>query len=86
VRLVNSTRIFGKAMCHISCFGQYCSLHVSTLTLTSITLDRHSVAVILNPLKQRMSLMKGALSISIIWLMETCFFLLHAIYQKLFQY
>ncbi|XP_010289098.1 PREDICTED: probable G-protein coupled receptor 83, partial [Phaethon lepturus] len=84
VRFVNSTWVFGKAMCHISRFVQYCSLHVSTLTLTAIALDRHQV--ILNPLKQRMSLTKGALSISVIWLMATCFSLPHAIYQKLFQY
>jgi len=43
VRFVNSTWIFGKAMCHISRFVQYCSLHVSTLTLTAIALDRHQV-------------------------------------------
>ncbi|KAL2304243.1 hypothetical protein Nmel_012986 [Mimus melanotis] len=137
VRFVNSTWIFGKAMCHISRFVQYCSLHVSTLTLTAIALDRHQVTlpilpskplggdlscdtdlclcvklchkmltplveafssrgrrvmtesllqVILNPLKQRMSLTKGALSISVIWLMATCFSLPHAVYQKLFQY
>ncbi|KAM9126666.1 G-protein coupled receptor 83-like [Pangshura tecta] len=84
VRFVNSTWVFGKAMCHISRFVQYCSLHVSTLTLTAIALDRHQV--ILNPLKQRMSLTRGALSISVIWLMATCFSLPHAIYQKLFQY
>uniref|UniRef100_A0A8C8VHX3 G-protein coupled receptor 83 n=1 Tax=Pelusios castaneus TaxID=367368 RepID=A0A8C8VHX3_9SAUR len=84
VRFVNSTWVFGKAMCHISRFVQYCSLHVSTLTLTAIALDRHQV--ILNPLKQRMSLTKGALSIAIIWLMAACFSLPHAIYQKLFQY
>ncbi|NWI54584.1 GPR83 protein, partial [Calyptomena viridis] len=42
--------------------------------------------VILNPLKQRMSLTKGVLSISVIWLMAACFSLPHAIYQKLFQY
>ncbi|XP_032621791.1 G-protein coupled receptor 83-like [Chelonoidis abingdonii] len=84
VRFVNSTWVFGKAMCHISRFVQYCSLHVSTLTLTAIALDRHQV--ILNPLKQRMSLTRGVLSISVIWLMATCFSLPHAIYQKLFQY
>ncbi|XP_009070127.1 PREDICTED: probable G-protein coupled receptor 83 [Acanthisitta chloris] len=84
VRFVNSTWIFGKAMCHVSRFVQYCSLHVSTLTLTAIALDRHQV--ILNPLKQRMSLTKGVLSISVIWLMATCFSLPHAIYQNLFQY
>lgn len=43
VRFVNSTWVFGKAMCHISRFVQYCSLHVSTLTLTAIALDRHQV-------------------------------------------
>ncbi|NXC13296.1 GPR83 protein, partial [Corythaeola cristata] len=84
VRFVNSTWIFGKAMCHVSRFVQYCSLHVSTLTLTAIALDRHQV--ILNPLRQRMSLTKGALSISVIWLMASCFSLPHAIYQQLFQY
>uniref|UniRef100_A0A8D0GS03 G-protein coupled receptor 83 n=1 Tax=Sphenodon punctatus TaxID=8508 RepID=A0A8D0GS03_SPHPU len=84
VRFVNSTWVFGKAMCHISRFVQYCSLHVSTLTLTAIALDRHQV--ILNPLKPRMSLTKGTLSISVIWVMATCFSLPHAIYQKLFQY
>ncbi|XP_074863749.1 G-protein coupled receptor 83-like isoform X1 [Carettochelys insculpta] len=84
VRFVNSTWVFGKAMCHISRFVQYCSLHVSTLTLTAIALDRHQV--ILNPLKQRMSLTRGALSVTVIWLMATCFSLPHAIYQKLFQY
>uniref|UniRef100_A0A8C9EPS4 G-protein coupled receptors family 1 profile domain-containing protein n=1 Tax=Pavo cristatus TaxID=9049 RepID=A0A8C9EPS4_PAVCR len=40
VRFVNSTWVFGKAMCHVSRFVQYCSLHVSTLTLTAIALDR----------------------------------------------
>ncbi|KAJ1197148.1 hypothetical protein NDU88_001010 [Pleurodeles waltl] len=84
VRFVNSTWMFGKAMCHVSRFVQYCSLHVSTLTLTAIALDRHQV--ILNPLKPRMSLTKGVLSISIIWVMATCFSLPHAIYQKLFQF
>ncbi|XP_061454342.1 G-protein coupled receptor 83-like [Rhineura floridana] len=84
VRFVNSTWVFGKTMCHVSRFVQYCSLHVSTLTLTAIALDRHQV--ILNPLKPRMSLTKGALTISGIWVMAACFSLPHAIYQKLFEY
>uniref|UniRef100_A0A8C0H2D3 G-protein coupled receptors family 1 profile domain-containing protein n=1 Tax=Chelonoidis abingdonii TaxID=106734 RepID=A0A8C0H2D3_CHEAB len=45
VRFVNSTWVFGKAMCHISRFVQYCSLHVSTLTLTAIALDRHQFSL-----------------------------------------
>uniref|UniRef100_H3B870 G-protein coupled receptors family 1 profile domain-containing protein n=1 Tax=Latimeria chalumnae TaxID=7897 RepID=H3B870_LATCH len=148
-RFVNSTWVFGKTMCHISRFVQYCSLHVSTLTLTAIALDRHqpsrgrtglssvhsgdaseivltprclgvtvdplgtqglpsaalifsqesfslslfffflfwlSFKVILNPLKPRMSLSRGVLSIAIIWVMAICFSLPHGIYQKLFQY
>lgn len=32
-------------MCHISRFVQYCSLHVSTLTLTAIALDRHQMTL-----------------------------------------
>lgn len=30
-------------MCHVSRFAQYCSLHVSALTLTAIAVDRHQV-------------------------------------------
>nr|XP_020640046.1 probable G-protein coupled receptor 83 isoform X2 [Pogona vitticeps] len=41
VRFVSSTWVFGKLMCHISRFVQYCSVHVSVLTLTAIALDRH---------------------------------------------
>uniref|UniRef100_A0A4X2KWL9 G-protein coupled receptor 83 n=1 Tax=Vombatus ursinus TaxID=29139 RepID=A0A4X2KWL9_VOMUR len=81
VRFVNSTWIFGKGMCHISRFAQYCSLHVSALTLTAIAVDRHQV--IMHPLKPRISPTKGLISIAIIWIMATCFSLPHAIYQKL---
>ncbi|XP_064158776.1 G-protein coupled receptor 83-like [Anguilla rostrata] len=84
VRFVNSTWVFGKGMCHISRFVQYCSLHVCTLTLTAIALDRRQV--ILHPLKPRMSTMRGVVCIAVIWLMATCFSLPHAIYQKLFTF
>uniref|UniRef100_A0A4W3IIF7 G-protein coupled receptor 83 n=1 Tax=Callorhinchus milii TaxID=7868 RepID=A0A4W3IIF7_CALMI len=84
VRFVNSTWVFGKVMCHISRFAQYCSLHVSTLTLTAIALDRHQV--IMHPLKPRMSTDKGVIYITIIWVMGCCFSLPHAIYQKLFKF
>ncbi|TDH16188.1 hypothetical protein EPR50_G00017280 [Perca flavescens] len=47
VRFVNSTWVFGRTMCHISRFVQYCSLHVSTLTLTAIALDRRQTDHIL---------------------------------------
>lgn len=44
VRFVHSTWVFGRIMCHVSRFVQYCSLHVSTLTLTAIALDRRQVS------------------------------------------
>uniref|UniRef100_A0A8D2KY67 G-protein coupled receptor 83 n=1 Tax=Varanus komodoensis TaxID=61221 RepID=A0A8D2KY67_VARKO len=81
VRFVSSTWIFGKLMCHISRFVQYCSVHVSVLTLTAIALDRHQVIV--HPLKPRMSIVKGGICIIVIWVMASCFSLPHAIYQKL---
>ncbi|XP_042312939.1 probable G-protein coupled receptor 83 [Sceloporus undulatus] len=84
VRFVNSTWVFGKAMCHISRFAQYCSLHVSALTLTVIAVDRRQV--ILHPLKPRISATKALACICVIWLLAACFSLPHAIYQKLFRF
>ncbi|XP_074864196.1 G-protein coupled receptor 83-like [Carettochelys insculpta] len=81
VRFVSSTWVFGKLMCHISRFVQYCSVHVSVLTLAAIALDRHQV--IMHPLKPRMSISKGGICIIIIWVMASCFSLPHAIYQNL---
>uniref|UniRef100_A0A4W2HUW4 Double-strand break repair protein n=1 Tax=Bos indicus x Bos taurus TaxID=30522 RepID=A0A4W2HUW4_BOBOX len=84
VRFVNSTWVFGKGMCHISRFAQYCSLHVSALTLTAIAVDRHQV--IMHPLKPRISITKGVIYIAVIWTMATFFSLPHAICQKLFTF
>ncbi|XP_044046966.1 probable G-protein coupled receptor 83 [Siniperca chuatsi] len=84
VRFVNSTWVFGRTMCHISRFVQYCSLHVSTLTLTAIALDRRQV--ILHPLRPRMSPTQGGVWVAIIWIMASCFSLPHAIYQKLLTF
>ncbi|KAM7419250.1 hypothetical protein PAMA_016386 [Pampus argenteus] len=84
VRFVNSTWVFGRTMCHISRFVQYCSLHVSTLTLTAIALDRRQV--ILHPLRPRMSPAQGGLWVAVIWIMASCFSLPHAIYQKLLTF
>ncbi|CAI9567639.1 unnamed protein product [Staurois parvus] len=68
-------------MCHVSRFVQYCSVHVSVLTLTAIALDRHQV--IMHPLKPRMSTVKGIICIVFIWFMASGFSLPHAVYQKL---
>ncbi|XP_029463155.1 probable G-protein coupled receptor 83 [Rhinatrema bivittatum] len=84
VRFVSSTWVFGKLMCHVSRFVQYCSVHVSVLTLTAIALDRHQV--IMHPLKPRMSTFRGIICIGIIWVLASCFSLPHAIYQKLGEF
>ncbi|XP_058053071.1 G-protein coupled receptor 83 [Ahaetulla prasina] len=81
VRFVNNTWVFGKPMCHISRFVQYCSIHVSALTFAAIALDRHQA--IMHPFKARMSLVKGGLCILAIWVMGSCFSLPYAIYQDL---
>uniref|UniRef100_A0A8C4ZRC5 G-protein coupled receptors family 1 profile domain-containing protein n=1 Tax=Gadus morhua TaxID=8049 RepID=A0A8C4ZRC5_GADMO len=84
VRFVNSNWMFGRVMCHISRFVQYCSLHVSTLTLTAIALDRRQV--IIHPLRTRMSSLRGGVWVAVIWMMASCFSLPHAIYQKLLSF
>uniref|UniRef100_A0A4W4EIP9 G protein-coupled receptor 83 n=1 Tax=Electrophorus electricus TaxID=8005 RepID=A0A4W4EIP9_ELEEL len=84
VRFVYSTWVFGKAMCHVSRFAQYCSVHVSVFTLVAIAIDRHQV--VMHPMKQRMSCFQGMVWVSVIWVMATCFSLPHAIYQTLFRF
>ncbi|XP_061742713.1 G-protein coupled receptor 83 [Nerophis ophidion] len=84
VRFVHSTWVFGRTMCHVSRFVQYCSLHVSTLTLTAIAVDRRQV--ILHPLRPRMTSTQGSVWVAVIWIMASCFSLPHAIYQKLFTF
>ncbi|XP_029546096.1 probable G-protein coupled receptor 83 [Salmo trutta] len=80
-RFVNSTWVFGKTMCHVSRFTQYCSVHVSVLTLVAIALDRHQI--VMHPMRQRISMFRGMIGIVVIWVMASCFSLPHAIYQKL---
>ncbi|KAM9540181.1 LOW QUALITY PROTEIN: G-protein coupled receptor 83 [Salvelinus alpinus] len=82
-RFVNSTWVFGKTMCHVSRFAQYCSVHVSVLTLVAIALDRHQV--VMHPMRQRKS-MFGMIGIVVIWVTASCFSLPHAIYQKLLRF
>uniref|UniRef100_A0A8C7PWZ7 Neuropeptide Y receptor type 1 n=1 Tax=Oncorhynchus mykiss TaxID=8022 RepID=A0A8C7PWZ7_ONCMY len=46
-RFVKSTWDFGKTICHVSRFMQYCSVHLSVLSLVSFALDRHQVTNLL---------------------------------------
>ncbi|XP_072481863.1 G-protein coupled receptor 83-like [Notamacropus eugenii] len=80
VSFISSTWIFGYMMCHLSRFIQYCSIYVSVLTLTAIALDQHQIT--LQPLKPRMSTMKGAVCVVIIWVIASFFSVPHAIYQE----
>ncbi|KAI4904200.1 hypothetical protein NFI96_000068 [Prochilodus magdalenae] len=84
VRFVYSTWVFGRVMCHVSRFAQYCSVHVSVLTLVAIAIDRHQV--VMHPMKQRMSWLQGVVWVGVIWVMATCFSLPHAIYQTLLRF
>ncbi|XP_072115569.1 G-protein coupled receptor 83-like [Mobula birostris] len=84
VRFMSSSWVFGTTMCHISRFSQYCSLHVSALTLMAIALDRYQA--IIHPLRPRMSLSKGIVCIAVIWILASSFSLPHAIYQRLFHF
>ncbi|MGH0190013.1 UNVERIFIED_CONTAM: hypothetical protein FKN15_041390 [Acipenser sinensis] len=83
-RFVSSTWDFGKAMCHVSRFTHYCSLHVSTFTLTAISLEIYQA--IMHPLKPCMTAARGIAYISFIWIMASCFSLPHTIYQKLMHF
>ncbi|XP_073670958.1 G-protein coupled receptor 83 [Paramisgurnus dabryanus] len=84
VRFVHRTWVFGKAMCHVSRFAQYCSVHVSALTLVAIAIDRYQV--VMHPMRKRMSRVKGVAWIGVIWVMGSCFSLPHAIYQTLIRF
>lgn len=57
--------IFGSITCHLVGYAQATSVYISTLTLTSIAIDRYFV--ILHPLRQRMKL-------------STCLFILFGIW------
>ncbi|XP_020822953.1 G-protein coupled receptor 83-like [Phascolarctos cinereus] len=83
VSFISSTWVFGYTMCHLSRFVQYCSVYVSVLTLAALALDRHRVTM--QPLKPRMTTMKGGIYVIVIWILASCFSLPHAIYQRLPQ-
>uniref|UniRef100_A0A8D2JP86 G-protein coupled receptors family 1 profile domain-containing protein n=1 Tax=Sciurus vulgaris TaxID=55149 RepID=A0A8D2JP86_SCIVU len=81
-RFLSGQWIFGRIMCHVSRFAQYCSLHVSTLTLMAVAMDRHRV--ILHPTKPRLTHSQSILTVVVIWSLAVFLALPHAIYQNLF--
>ncbi|XP_046438496.1 prolactin-releasing peptide receptor-like isoform X1 [Daphnia pulex] len=62
--------IFGKILCHLVAYSQGTSVYVSTLTLTSIAIDRFFV--ILYPFRPRMKMTTCWITICIIWLVALC--------------
>ncbi|KAM4818641.1 G-protein coupled receptor 83-like [Thomomys bottae] len=83
-RFLSGRWIFGRTMCHVSRFAQYCSLHVSTLTLMAVAMDRHRV--ILHPMKPRLTHTQCLLILAIIWALAFLLALPHAIYQSLYYF
>ncbi|XP_052026141.1 G-protein coupled receptor 83-like [Apodemus sylvaticus] len=79
-RFLSGQWVFGRIMCHVSRFAQYCSLHVSTLTLMAVAMDRHRV--ILHPMKPRLTHTQSLIVVGVIWSIAVFLALPHAIYQN----
>lgn len=58
--------VFGKALCHVVPYAQGVSVYISTLTLTSIAMDRF--LVILYPFRPRMKVTLCFLIILVVWI------------------
>lgn len=72
--------IFGRAMCHIVPYAQGVSVYISTLTLTSIAIDRFFV--IIYPFHPRMKLSTCFLIIVSIWLVALMITLPYGLFVK----
>lgn len=72
---------FGKTLCHFMPFAQGCSIYISTLTLTSIAIDRYFV--IIYPFKPRMKLSTCITIIIAIWMVALLATLPYGLYMKI---
>ncbi|XP_049809271.1 prolactin-releasing peptide receptor-like [Schistocerca nitens] len=75
------TWVFGSALCRVVAFAQGTSVYTSTLTLTSIAVDRFFVIVY--PLKPRMKLSTCVAIICCIWLLSVVLTIPYGIYTVL---
>ena len=73
--------IFGRVLCHMVAYSQGTSVYVSTLTLTSIAIDRFFV--ILYPFKPRMKMNMCITIICCIWLFALCATLPYGIFVNI---
>lgn len=72
--------VFGKVICHLVSYAQGASVYISTLTLTSIAIDRFFV--IIYPFHPRMKLSTCILIIVNIWLFSILVTLPYGIYMR----
>lgn len=72
--------VFGKVICHLVPYAQGTSVYISTLTLTSIAIDRFFV--IIYPFHPRMKLSTCIIIIMSIWMFSILVTLPYGIYMK----
>uniref|UniRef100_A0A1A9VHR1 G-protein coupled receptors family 1 profile domain-containing protein n=1 Tax=Glossina austeni TaxID=7395 RepID=A0A1A9VHR1_GLOAU len=72
---------FGHTLCHLVSFAQGCSIYISTLTLTSIAVDRYFV--IIYPFHPRMKLCTCITIIVSIWTIALLATLPYGMYMKM---
>ncbi|CAG9854101.1 unnamed protein product [Phyllotreta striolata] len=73
--------VFGRLICHLVSYAQGISVYISTLTLTSIAIDRYFV--IIYPFHPRMKLSTCIIIIVIIWIFSMLVTLPYGVYVKL---
>lgn len=73
--------MFGRVICHLVTYAQGISVYISTLTLTSIAIDRYFV--IIYPFQPRMKLTTCICIIIVIWIFSMLVTLPYGIYMKL---
>lgn len=76
--------IFGNLLCHMVPFAQGVSVYISTLTLTSIAMDRF--VVIIYPFRHRMKLVTCISLITSIWIISLMLTLPYGLYVSLNNY
>ncbi|CAM1296159.1 PRLHR (predicted) [Pycnogonum litorale] len=76
--------VFGELLCYLLPYAQGVSIYISTLTLTSIAVDRYFV--IIYPFKRRMKVNTCVVIIICVWLVAGLFTSPYCINMKWFQY
>lgn len=74
---------FGRTLCHLVPYAQGCSIYISTLTLTSIAIDRYFV--IIYPFHPRMKLTTCIFIIVSIWVISLLATLPYGLYVRVFS-